>query len=144
MKPARHRFVTLAINRLGHVVVLGQLDCSELVAECLLGVGGPDLRSTHRASDMARETRPLLPGEEVLPGDLHFYGKPGAIIHVEIALAGGGTIGANGATSRVTTLKEARANPKARVRFHEKATHRADWLTVHRNLYLDALDAVSR
>ena len=63
------------MNRLGAVVVWGQLDCSELVAECLLGVGGPDLRATHRAKDMAHETRPLAPGEDVYPGDLAFYGK---------------------------------------------------------------------
>ena len=145
MSAPRSRFCQLAINRLGAVVVWGQLDCSELVAECLLGVGGPDLRATHRAKDMARETRRLGPDEEPLPGDLAFYGADeGRIVHVEIRLAGGGTIGANGATSRVLTLAEARKNEKARVRFHDKPTHRGDYLYTARNLYLDAIDLVSR
>jgi cell wall-associated NlpC family hydrolase len=145
MSAIRSRFCQLAISRLGAVVVWGQLDCSELVAECLRGVGGPDLRATHRAKDMARETRPLLPGEDVYPGDLAFFGADADhIIHVEILMAGGGTISADGATSKVTTLKQARANESARVRYHDKPQHRRDYLFSSRNLYLDSIDKVER
>lgn len=142
---ARTRFCQLAIGRLGSVVVWGQLDCSELVAECLMGVGGPDLRATHRAQDMARETRPLVPGEDVYPGDLAFFGTDADhVIHVEVCMAGGGTVSADGATSRVLTLKQAKANPNARVRYHDKPQHRRDYLQTHRNLYLDTIDKTSR
>ena len=149
MSIARSRFCQLAIAKLGAVVLWGELDCSELVALCLLGVGAPDMTKTHRAQTLADETPNLVtaPGAEPLPGDLCFYGTDaGNISHVAIWLAGGGCISADGATSRIKDLKTAKANPGARVRFHDSADFRKDqpYFAIHRNTYLDAIDRVSR
>jgi hypothetical protein len=94
---------------------------------------------------MARETRPLLHGEAVYPGDLAFFGADADhVIHVEILMAGGGTISADGATGSVRTLKEAQKNESARVRYHDKPQHRGDYLFSSRNTYLDSIDKVER
>jgi cell wall-associated NlpC family hydrolase len=133
---------------MGDVVLWGDLDCSELVARSLLDAGGPDWRATHTAQRLHDDaTRDIVPGEHELPGDLVFHGRDAShVSHVGIWLAGGKVVSADGATSRVKTLEEARANPRARVRLHSSIHYRPDlpYLTVKRFTVLDDLDKVSR
>ncbi len=151
---ARTRFVQLALDKLGSTVLWGKdgpdvFDCSGLVCWSLLAVGGPDLRDTHRAQDLSDETPDLLTanGSAPMAGDLCFYGdSPGHVSHVAIWLEGGKCLSADGATSRITTLKEARAKPSCRVRLHELADFRKDLrhFAIHRNTFLNAVDLVCK
>lgn len=146
---ARSRFVQLAVSKLGSTVLWGaqgprEFDCSGLVMWALENVGAhlPD----HTAQMLADETPNLAtaPGATPLAGDLCFYGADwGRVTHVAIWLLGG-VLSADGATSRVTSLEVARANPKARVRLHASAEYREDFLGVHRNTFVDELDKVTR
>ena len=150
MSIARGRFCQLALSKLGATVLWAAngpdvFDCSGLVLWALNGVGAK--LSDRRAQDLADATPNLAthPGAAPLPGDLVFYGPNFAHVeHVAIWLAGGKVLSADGATSRVTALKSAQANPSARVRLHDSTGYRRDGLGVHRNSYLDALDLVSR
>ena len=152
MSIARGRFVQLALSKLGSVVLWAEqgpdvFDCSGLVMWCLEGVGAK--LKDHNAQMLADVTPDLVtaPGAQPLPGDLCFYGhNPAQISHVSIWLAGGGCISADGATSRIRDLKTARASQSCRVRFHDVALYRRDLLffAIHRNLFLDDLDKVSR
>ena len=142
----RQKFVEHALSRLGSVVLWGQrgpqcFDCSGLVAHCLYGAGGVDLRKTHNAQMMANETPNLLAASTPpAPGDLVFYGADGThVIHVAIWLAGGKVLSADGATSRVLLLSQAKKDPGARVRIHDSSGFRRDWMGIHRNSYLDEL-----
>lgn len=140
----------LALTKLGATVLWAAngpdvFDCSGLVLWALNGVGAK--LSDRRAQDLADQTPDLAtaPGAAPLPGDLCFYGQDAAhVTHVAIWLAGGKVLSADGATSRVTSLKSAQANPSARVRFHDSAKYRRDWLGIHRNTFLDTLDGVTR
>lgn len=144
----RNRFVIHALEHLGDVVLWGALDCSELVALSLKEAGGPDWTKTHNAQRLHDEaTREIVPGEHELPGDLTFHGKDAQhVSHVGIWLAGGKVVSADGATPKVTTLEEAKANPRARVRLHSSTAYRPDlpYLVVRRFRALDDLDNVSR
>ncbi len=149
MSAIRSRFCQLALSKLGATVLWNSdgpslFDCSGLICWSLLGVGGRDLRATHRAQTMADETPDLatFDGEEPQPGDLCFYGRtPAEVIHVGIWLAGGRVLSADGATSRVRDIRAAKANPAARVRLHPGPQFRRDYLAVHRNSYLSAIEA---
>lgn len=148
MSAVRARFCQLALSKIGSTVLWNSdgpeaFDCSGLVAWSLLTVGARDIRSTHRAQTMADETLNLFPlkGDMPQPGELVFYGTNWQdVIHVGIWLAGGRVLSADGATSRVRDLKTALANPGARVRLHPTPQFRRDFLGLHKNSYLDAVE----
>lgn len=170
---ARARFLRAVTEQLGKPVVWAAkapeaFDCSELVAWGLNVASGGKLQhgSTHTAQRYHDETRPLQQGEPVLPGDLAFFGvyeqmrdASGAvmrddsgeprtalrIVHVEVCDDFEGTISADGATSAITSLAVALANPANRVRRHPKRRHRKEpYFAVHRNTFVDEADNVSR
>lgn len=148
----RNRFCVHALERVGDVVLWGELDCSELVCRAYKDAGGPDWTKTHTAQRLHDEaSRELVPGETPLPGDLSFHGYRAAndalkVVHVGIWLAGGQVVSADGATSKVKTLAEAKANPQARVRLHSSTAYRPDlpYLSVRRFTALDDLEKVTR
>lgn len=124
-------------------------DCSGLVTTALWQVGGPDLRHLANAQALHDHTRALGSGptDLALPGDLAFYGADEKhIIHVATLDEYGGIVSADGATSHVTDLHVALANPANRVRRHDAVRYRRDtpYVAVHRNVYVDDLDKVSR
>lgn len=151
---ARSRFVALALEQLGKPVLWSQkgpdvFDCSGLVTHCLKLVGGPDLRALFNSQRLADETPDLETGRpfviEPLPGDLLFYGlAPNGIEHVAIVLAGGKALSADGATSHQLKLDVAKADPRCRVRLHDRFAFRPDlpYRACHRNGWLDALDKI--
>lgn len=146
MSVARARFAQLVLSRLGGVSLWtaqgpSAFDCSGLVMWALDGVGVnvPD----HTAQMLSDETPEVAAelGAKPLPGDLCFYGADAAhVTHVAVWLVGGRVVSADGATSKVTRLQVAAANPAARVRLHESPTYRRDYLATHRNRFLDDLD----
>jgi len=149
----RDRFVIHALAQTGQVVLLGDLDCSELVARALRDAGGPDWTKTHTAQRFHDEaSRKLVDGEKPLAGDLTFHGFTGEadaklhVVHVGIWLDGGEVLSADGATSKIKTIEEAIANPNCRVRRHPSIRYRKDlpYLAVRRFTALDNLDRVSR
>ena len=142
MTPAsRARFIQLAMEQLGKPVLWAQrgpssFDCSGLVGYALELAGlSPTIRYSHNAQMMANEC-----GEsEPKPGDLCFYGLgPANIEHVAIYLEGGKALSADGATSHITRLDMAMANPANRVRLHDSWTFRRDlpFSIVLRNSYV--------
>jgi hypothetical protein len=107
------------------------------------------VRFTHNSQKLADETPDLTTaGPGVLapiPGDLVFYGSASdGISHVAVVVAGGKCISADGATSHITNLQQALANPANRVRLHDRLDFRRDlpFHAVHRNAFVDALDGV--
>lgn len=146
---ARTRFVQLALEQLGKPVLWNQdgpeaFDCSGLVAFTLRLVGGPDFRADHGAQRFFAESRPIAESL-ALPGDLLFYGHSVIqISHVAIVLEGGKALSADGATSHITKLEVALANPANRVRMHDSYRFRRDepYFAVHRNIWVDQLDQV--
>jgi cell wall-associated NlpC family hydrolase len=149
----RDAFLQAVESLLGSLTLWAQkgpdsFDCSGLVTACVLKVGGPDLRHTHSAQALHDATRALEPGRDImLPGDLVFYGHgPDSIEHVAVYDEFGGVVSADGATSHILSPAVAMANPANRVRRHNTVRYRSDlpFVAVHRNTYVDALDAVSR
>lgn len=120
-------------------------DCSGLVTCGIRAAGGPDLTQTHNANNLARSTRPLLPGQTPLPGDLIFFDaeRDGVDEHVGIVLDEETSIDAEGASSRVTNLVEA-IKRHAKVRLHAGYRYRRSFRAIHRNVFLDDIDAVTR
>ena len=150
---ARDRFLKAVEEQLGKLVVWAAkapdaFDCSELVAWGLnvASDGKLEHSATHTAQRYHDETRPLVDGEEPLPGDLCFYGADAkSVIHVTVCDKYGGVVSADGATRSITSLKVALANPANRVRRHGKRRYRGEaYFVVHRNLFVDELDRVSR
>jgi cell wall-associated NlpC family hydrolase len=146
----RTRFTQTALEQLGKPVLWAQrgpdvFDCSGLVAWALEQVGAAKtLRADHNAQRFHNESRAVLEAE-ALPGDLLFFGNsPGDVEHVAIALKGGMALSADGATSHITTLAEARKNPHNRVAIHMSYRLRPDlpYFAVHRNAWVDALDLI--
>lgn len=142
---ARDRFVASARECLGCPVCWGKrgpgaFDCSGLVAWALKQAGGRDLTLTHNAQLMFRETPQVgMP----LPGDLAFYGfGPHSVEHVAVWVSPEEVISADGATSHVTDLALAQANPNARVRTHTTVHFRKDLIGIHRNMYVDSVDLI--
>lgn len=148
---ARQHFVECVESLLGMPVLWSSkgpesYDCSGLVTACLRKVGGQDLRYTHNAQALYEATRELVFGELPLAGDLCFYGHDAkSIEHVAVYMADGGVISADGATSRITSLKASLDNPHNRVRAHTSVKYRMDtpYVAIHRNTFVDALDHVS-
>lgn len=149
---ARSHFLQLALSKIGSVVLWGAdgpdaFDCSGFVRWALNGVGAG--LADRNAQMLADETPDLLtaPGSKPLPGDLCFYGQgAGRISHVAIWLDGGKCLSADGATSKITSLEEARSKSGCRVRLHETADFRKDlpYFAVHRNSFADRIDKVTR
>lgn len=151
---ARSRFLQFALSKLGEPVLWSQkgphlFDCSGLVTWSLMSCGGPDLRLTHNSQRLADETADLTTARpealEPVPGDLLFFGDSAhGITHVAIVLAGGKCISADGASSHLTSEQVARANPRNRVRLHERFDFRPDlpFRSVHRNTLVDAIDGI--
>lgn len=123
----RERFIQWAHDRLGHTVLWAakgplEFDCSGLVTCDLLHLGGPDWRQTHNTDRLWAELDPVA--GEPQPGDLVFWWAPGAeapakgdVEHVAILLAGGLVLTADGATSKIHTVEEAKeANAVVRLR----------------------------
>ena len=137
----RERFVELALLKVDSVVLWNRdgpdvFDCSGLVAWCILKAGGPDLRATHNAQKLFDETAGPW-SIEPRPGDLAFYGADiKRITHVAIWLGPERVLSADGATSRVTDLAKAQANPAARVHLHTRP-YRRDFFALHQNKWLD-------
>lgn len=150
MSIARTRFCQLILDQVGKPVLWaaqgpGAFDCSGLGMWALEGVGAK--LKDHTAQMFADETPNLAtaPGATPLPGDFCFYGSDWAhVTHIAYVLAGGRVLSADGATSKVVDLKTAQANPSARVRLHDSPKYRKDFLGIHRNTFLDALDGVTR
>jgi len=145
-KSAREKFLEGVLAQTGRVVLMGQLDCSELVALGVIAAGGPDQTKTHTAQRYCDETRMLWLSEFPLPGDLGFYGVDRLhIIHVVVYVGPGRILSADGATRRITTLEEAIA-AGAKVREHASEKYRRDvpfqgW---NRNTVVDSIEFVTR
>ena len=145
-KSAREKFLEAALAKLGETVLMGQLDCSELVAIGVLAAGGPDQTKTHTAQRYHDETRALTLAEFPQPGDLGFYGSDAQhIIHVVIYVAPGKILSADGATRRITDLEHAVA-AGAKVRLHDSEKYRRDTIFQgwRRNSVVDSIEFVSR
>jgi cell wall-associated NlpC family hydrolase len=150
---ARERYVQLGLEQLGKKVLWAQkgpdvFDCSGLATWLLKRVDGPDLTHIDNAQALYDATRALGAGptDTPLPGDYVFYGfDEKSIEHVAIWLAGGHVLSADGASSHITTLEQAKAIG-AGVHVHMSVMYRRDcpYVQVHRNTLLDALDQVER
>lgn len=146
---ARIAFMAYVRAQLGKPALWGRkgsdaFDCSGLVTCGIKAAGGPDMRYTHRADDLHRETRKLEPGEVPLAGDLIFYDDPApGVEHVGIYVTPAEAIDAEGATPRITSIDQAKA-AGAKVKSHDAVVYRKHYRDTHRNLFLDALDAVAR
>lgn len=113
----RERFLDLGREQIGKPSLWGAktgdaFDCSGLVAWLLRELGGPDLRATHNTDRMWLEFDPVV--GEPAPGDLGFYRpkKPlddNDMEHVVILLDGGLILTADGATSKIHTVEDAKA-----------------------------------
>lgn len=149
----RARFLATMESLMGKPVLWAQkgpdsFDCSGSVTWCLKQVGGPDLRLTHNAQSLHDATRALGPGDLLIPGDLVFYGATGPkdVEHVAVYDEYAGVVSADGATSHITSLSVAMANPANRVRRHATIKYRSDtrYIVVHRNTLVDQLDGITR
>lgn len=172
MSLAREKAITFALGELERDVLMGARgdlrfdrhsrsllphgfgfniwDCSGLICGAILAAGGPDLRGSHNAQLLHDGCGELAVNVAATPGDLVFYGVPDGperrrIVHVVMWLAGGHCISADGATWGVSTLEQARA-ARCKVRLHSTVHYRTDcpYVVVRRNLFLDAVDLVSR
>jgi hypothetical protein len=113
----RYDFVRECLGRWGRVVLMGSLDCSELVAIGREAVGvAKNEKATHTAQRYADEH---LEGVDIpRAGDLGFYGKDWQhVIHVIVAIDGRHCVSADGATRRIKSLAEAETNGAA-VKIH--------------------------
>jgi cell wall-associated NlpC family hydrolase len=145
-KSAREKFLEAVLAQTGRTVLMGHLDCSELVAIGVIGAGGPDQTKTHTAQRYCDETRRLELSEFPQPGDLGFYGTDRkSVIHVVIYVAPGRILSADGATRRITTIEEA-ALAGAKVKEHTSEHYRRDvpFLGFNRNTVIDSLEFVTR
>lgn len=161
----RERFVAALIALLGKPVLWRSkgpvaYDCSGSVTASLKLIGGRDLTLVDNAQALHEHSRLLQPAlgstEKPLPGDLVFCGTgPTDIEHVAtIDETGTGVISADGATSHIDplvlgfakALALSMANPSNRVRRHPFEGFRKDlpFQVVHRNVFVDDLDGVSR
>ncbi len=147
----RARFTQIALEQLGRPVLWAQrgpdvFDCSGLVAWSLAQVGAPaTLRADHNAQRFFNESRRITEAEAI-PGDLLFYGHSAeAISHVAIVVKSGMALSADGATSHITKLEVALANPANRVRLHDRLRFRPDepFFALGRNHWADDLDKIS-
>lgn len=115
MTELRHRFLSWGIDQLGTPTLWGAkgddaFDCSGLVTCGYHHLGLADWRESHNTDTLFEELEPTL---DPLPGDLVFWApkqprNAGDVEHVGIVLRGGHLLHASGATSRITTLEQAR------------------------------------
>lgn len=145
---ARTRFLDFVLSQVEKPALWGTkgpdaFDCSGLVTCGLLAAGAPDMRHTHNADRLRAETRPLLPSERPIPGDLIFFDADanGVSEHVGIVKDAKTAIDASGASSRINSIEDA-IKHLARVRLHAGHFYRPG-AKIHRNTYLDALDFAS-
>lgn len=146
---ARAKFLDYVLSQVEKPALWGAkgddaFDCSGLVTCGILAAGGPDLRKTHNANRLGKETRQLERGELPLPGDLILFDadENGADEHVGIVVDAQTAIDASGATHAVTSIEEA-VRRMARVRMHKGHAYRKG-ARLHRNTYLDSLEFVTR
>lgn len=142
---AREKFIAAVLEQLDKTVLMGELDCSELVAIGVKAAGGPDQSKTHWAQRYHDETRKLGLDEFPRPGDLGFYGADTKhVIHVVIYVGPGKVLSADGATSRIKTLELAKA-AGAKVRLHTSEKYRRDvpFLGWNRNTIVDSIEFVT-
>lgn len=143
----RQKFLTAVCALEDQVVIMGALDCSEAVAIGVRAASDGKLKQsdTHRAQTYHDQTRKLGLDEPPMPGDLGFFGRDRAsIVHVVIFIAPGRILSADGATSRIKNVDEAKL-ARARVRFHVDEKYRNDvpfqgW---HRNDIVDSIAFVT-
>lgn len=147
---AREKFIHFVQHQLDKPCLWGAkgddaFDCSGLVTAGIRAANGPDLRYTHNANALAKNTRPLVDGEKPEPGDLIFFDaeRDGVDEHVGIVLDSERAIDAEGATSKVVSIEEA-VRRMARVRTHGSHRYRKSFRAIHRNTYLDSIDFVTR
>lgn len=112
----REAFVVAALRHLGEVVLWNGLDCSELVAIGEISALGVDRRGTHTAAIYAAKNPEVVIGPQL--GDLAFWGVEGHATHVAIVSYGSQILSADGASSKVIDIEEARRLPYARVKLH--------------------------
>lgn len=146
---ARAKFLDYVLSQIDKPTLWGAkgddaFDCSGLVTCGILAAGGPDLRKTHNANKLAKETRPLLDAERPIPGDLIFFDADanGLDEHVAIVTDAHTALDAEGATASVTSIEEA-VKRHAKVRLHNGHLFRKGG-RIHRNTYLDSIDWVSK
>ncbi len=152
---ARSKAVGFALEQLGKPALWGAkgkdpisgqvaFDCSGLATCAIFVAGGPNLTQVDNAQHLHDLTTPLPEGVEPEPGDLIFFGPDAQHIeHVALALAGGKAIDAAGATPRLPTIELA-IQSGASVRVHDTLRYRGNFRGVHRNHFLDDIDAVCR
>lgn len=146
---ARDKFIAYCEAQLDKPALWGAkgddaFDCSGLVTCAIRFAGGPDMRHTHNANSLAKETRRLQPDEKPVPGDLIFFDadQNGVNEHVGVVRNDTTSIDASGATSSATSLEQALAL-NARVRLHPGHAYRKG-ARIHRNTYLDSIEWVTR
>lgn len=147
LSEARKKFLTAVLALEDQVVIMGALDCSETVAIGVRAASDGKLKQsdTHRAQTYHDQTRKLGPDEQLIPGDLGFFGvDEKSIVHVIVYIAPGKVLSADGATSRIKSVDEAKL-ARARVRFHKDPNYRGDvpfqgW---HRNDIVDSIAFVT-
>lgn len=106
------------------------LDCSGAVTAAgeLAGIWRPDFGLTHNANSLAL-LLPTVDRESIEPGDLCFYGKPSAVVHVMSWVGDGSSrvVGASGGDHTTTTIAAARGSG-ACVHYKPTADYRSDLL----------------
>lgn len=146
---ARAKFLDYVLSQVDKPCLWGAkgddaFDCSGLITCGILAAGGPDLRRTHNANKLGKETRPLLAVERPLPGDLILFDadEDGADEHIGAVVDAQTAIDASGATSKVTNIREA-IERMARVRIWKGHNYRKGG-RLHRNTYLDSIEWVTK
>lgn len=135
-------FLAAALRHVGCPYIWGSrgpesFDCSGLITYALWECGGPDWRKSHNAERLFRELEPMLLevrdiGEMRIPvdapaGSLAFYGPPGGVNHVMLAVGDGRVFGACGGGSGTTTPQRG-----ACVQYRPSARYRPDLLSWRR------------
>lgn len=155
---ARAKFLAYVEAQLDKPCLMGAkgddaFDCSGLATCGIRAAGGPDITKTVNANTLGKNTRPLLPEERPIPGDLIFFDaeRDGIDEHVGIVRTVKGVDGAaddtaidaEGATHRITKLEDA-IKAHAKVRLHNGHRYRKSFRAIHRNTYLDSIDWVTQ
>jgi cell wall-associated NlpC family hydrolase len=145
---AREKFLIAVQSLEDQVVLMGALDCSEVVAIGVRAASDGKLKqtATHRAQTYHDATRKLGLAEFPRAGDLGFFGLDGkSVSHVVVYLGPGRVLSADGATFGIRNV-EAAIEAKAKVRVHPSEKYRRDlpFLGWHRNDIVDSLEFVSQ
>lgn len=137
MSEKRLQFLKAALAYWGDVVLWGDLDCSDLVARAEKTIGLPDRCATFRAQTYFDFNGEAV--EKPRPGDLGFYGVPANVVHVIVALDEHHVLSADGASTMIRKLEDAKARACARVRVHTGTNwyKSAPWLGWRNHFELD-------